>query len=500
MTKIHRILKWLKHPGDRLARRVIHGGFWVFIIRIFRRLFGLLKLIVIARLLSPEDFGLFGIAMLALATLQSFSQTGFNQAIIQKKDDVRSYLDTAWTVGIIRNFALGTILVLIAPGVGTFFGEPGAVLLVRVLAISVVVQSFTNIGTIYFRKELQFHRQFLYEFGGMIVNIAVAIPLAFILRNALALVYATIAGNTVQVVMSYALHSFKPKPELNRKRVIELYDFGRWIFGSSILVFIALHADDIFAGKFLGAAALGIYQLSYKISNSMATEITSVIGQVTFPAFSKLQKNVSRLREAFFNTVEASTGISAPLAAGIFLLAPDFVHVVLEPKWEPMIPILRILTVSGFFRSILSTGGPLINAVGMPKINFKINLLRSAILAGTIYPLTRFYGLSGTAYAVLLGLFGGFLLWLRFSSRTVNSSYRQLLKKLAPPIVGSLVMVLFIVLAKWLMPPLNLGLLFAVISLGVFIYALYSFVIWKFYGVGPIRSLQVILNYARNVD
>jgi len=498
MSIINRILNWLKNPGGKLSRQVIQGGFWVFTIRILRRLFGILKLIVIARLLSPEDFGLFGIAMLALAALQSFSKTGFNQAIIQKKEGARSYLDTAWTVGIIRNLALAGLLVLLAPFIGSFFGEPGAVFLARMLAVAVAIKGFTNVGVIYFRKELQFHKQFLYESASIVVNIAVAIPLAFILRSALALVFAIIVSNAVQMFLSYVLHPFRPELEVDLKKAKELYDFGKWIFGSSIVVFIALHGDDIFAGKYLGAAALGIYQLSFKISNSMATEITHVIGQVTFPAFSKLQNNVDRLREAFFNTVEASVGISVPLAAGIFLLAPDFVHVVLEPKWEQMIPILRILTVSGLLRSMVATGGPLVNAVGKPRLDFRINLLRSVLIAVSIYPLTRIYGLSGTAYSVLLGLTGSFLLWIKFTSRTTNTAYGHLLKKLAPPLLGSLIMVAVIVGVKQFLPQPGLPLFFAIIFLGVITYTIYSIIVWKMYDVGPLKSLQVMISYARN--
>jgi len=498
MFNLNRIIKWLKNPGGRLSRRVIQGGFWVFTIRIFRRLFGLLKLIVLARLLAPDDFGLFGIATLALATLRSFSATGFNQAIIQKKEEVSAHLNTAWTVSVVRNLVLAVILVIIAPGVSRFFGEPGATLLIRLLAISVTVNGLTNVGIIYFKKELEFHRQFLYESVGVVVNIAVAIPLAFTLRNALALVYATIAGNAAQMVFSYILHPYKPELEIEWQKARDLYNFGRWIFGSSILVFVAVHADDIFAGKYLGVAALGIYQLSFRISNSMASEITGVVGEVTFPAFSKLQGNIDRLRKAFFNTVEASIGISAPLAAGLFILAPDFVHIVLEPKWEPMIPILRILTVSGLIRALISTGGPLVNAIGKPRINFWINLVRTSLLAASIYPLTSLYGLSGTAYAVLLGLSGSLLLWLFFMSRTVDTTYQQLLGKVGPPLGGSMLMVLSILIAKWFLPQLNLPLFFALIFIGVCTYFIFSFIIWRLFRIGLIRSLKVMLSYARS--
>jgi len=132
-VKLNRIYIWLKHPGESLSQRVVHAGFWAFVLRIISRLFGLARTIVLARLLAPNDFGLYGIALLSLSALETFSRTGFEQALIQKKEDIKPYLDTAWTVQVIRGFVLASILVLGAPLVGAFFGEPRAVLLVRVL-------------------------------------------------------------------------------------------------------------------------------------------------------------------------------------------------------------------------------------------------------------------------------------------------------------------------------------------------------------------------------
>ena len=497
MQLLIKIFRWLKNPGEKLSRRVIHGGFWVFAIRIFRRLFGLLKIIVLARLLAPEDFGLFGIAMLALSTVQSLSRTGFNQAIIQKREDTIPYLNTAWTVGLARNFLLTLVLFFAAPLVGTFFSEPRAVLLIRVLSFTVFLNGLKNIGVIFFRKRLQFHKQFIYQSVDIVVNIAVTIPLAFILRSAWALVYGALAGKAVQLLLSYIIHPYRPRLGLDFEKAREMYDFGKWVYGSTVLFFIALNIDDIFAGKLLGAAALGIYQLSFRISNSMATEITNVMSQVTFPAFSKIQENIQALKRAFKNTLEASVSIGAPMAAGIFLLAPDFVHVVLEPKWEPMIPILRIMAIAGLIRSIIASGGPLFNSVGKPRMNFLMNLLRVAVICVFIYPLTMSFGLIGTAVTVLIGLSLTAILWLRFISNTIESGYRPIFKVLSFSMVGAIIMDLAIIGIKSLLPTMNLPLLFAVIFAGITVYMLYSIFIKMLYDEGPISSLAKILNYAR---
>ncbi len=110
--------------SESLSKRVVRGGIWVFALRITSRSLGFIRTIILARLLAPEDFGLLGIAMLAIATLETFSQTGFNAALIQKKENVESYLDTAWTVSAVRGVLLFLILFLSAPLVATFFNSP----------------------------------------------------------------------------------------------------------------------------------------------------------------------------------------------------------------------------------------------------------------------------------------------------------------------------------------------------------------------------------------
>ena len=126
-------------PSTDLRARVIRGGFWVFGLRITNQFFGLARIIVLARLLAPADFGLFGIALLAMSALETFSQTGFSAALIQKKKDTGPYLDTAWTVQVIRGGVLALIAFLIAPYVAAFFDAPAARPILQVIALSMLL-------------------------------------------------------------------------------------------------------------------------------------------------------------------------------------------------------------------------------------------------------------------------------------------------------------------------------------------------------------------------
>ena len=154
-TRIQSSLNWLVHPGPRLSQRVVHAGLWSFAIRITMRLMAFSRTVILARLLAPDDFGLMGIALLMLSLLTIFTQTGFDSALVQRKGDIQPYLDTAWTVRLVRGALLALLLVLAAPLLASFFNAPAATQIIRVMAISAFLSGLVNIGVVYFEKELQ---------------------------------------------------------------------------------------------------------------------------------------------------------------------------------------------------------------------------------------------------------------------------------------------------------------------------------------------------------
>lgn len=393
------------HETESLSKKVVRGGMWVFGLRIISRSLGFVRTIILARLLAPSDFGLLGIAMLAIATLETFSQTGFQAALVQKKDNIESYLDTAWTVSAIRGVILFLILLLSAPVVAKFFNSPQAALVIKVVAVSTLLSGFRNIGILFFQKELEFNKQFTYELSATLVDVTVAITLAFMLRNVWALVWGGLAANFVRLFMSYILHPYRPHARFNKAEFKELFGFGKWVLGSSILGFLITQGDDIFVGKMLGVTALGFYQMAYLISNLPATEITHVISQVTFPAYSKLQDDLPKLREAYLKVLQVTAFLSFPAAGLIFVLAPDFTQIFLGEKWLPMVPAMQILVLAGLVRSIAATTGHVFYAVKRVRIDTILQLVRFVILALLIYPFTVKWGLLGASIVVLLSIF-----------------------------------------------------------------------------------------------
>jgi len=438
----------LTKSGGSLSHRTVRGGFWVFSLRIVQQLFGFTRLIILARILAPHDFGLMGIALLTMSTLETFSQTGFQAALIQKKKDIESYLDAAWTVLILRGLVLFGILYFAAPLAASFFDAPEAKPIIQVIGFSVLFQAFTNIGVIYFQKELEFNKEFIYQFAGTLADFTVAILSVLILRNVWALVLGLLAGNAVRCFMSYLIHPYRPRLSRDLAKAKELFGFGKWVLGSSILVFLITQGDDIFVGKLLGATALGFYQLAYRISNMPATEITHIISRVTFPVYSKLQDDISKLRAAYLKVLQITAFLSFPIAGLIFVLAPDFTEIFLGQKWMPMVPAMQVLVFAGLFRSIAATTGPIFYAVGKPKIETKWQIVRLFVIAALIYPCTIKWGILGASIVVFLSIFVSNIGFSFKAIKITRCGIKNFSKPIALPLINGIIMIISIFALK----------------------------------------------------
>ena len=391
-------------PKTSLTSRVVKGSAWVFVGKLASRGLQAIKLVVLARLLVPDDFGLFGIVMLSLAAVGTFTQTGFQTALIQKQGDTEDYLDTAWTVQVSRGFLLAAALFAAAPVIAWFFDEPRVVPLLQVLSAIELVRGFTNIGIVYFQKELEFHKQVANQLISSTVALAVGVTLAWHLRNVWALVWGSLAGQLTSTALSYALHPYRASIRVDRGQAAELFGFGRWILGNSIVSFLAMKVDQIILGRLLGAAALGVYNMAERIGGLVPTEFMHLTNEVMMPAYAKVQDDRERLGRAFLEVFGTAVSVGGPLAAFISLAAPELVPAILGPEWLSAIIPLQILALGGLLRCVIGVSSPIFVGTGHPHIQFWKSLIRATVTLGSIYPLTARYGVPGTALAGVLGV------------------------------------------------------------------------------------------------
>jgi lipopolysaccharide exporter len=433
---------------ERLSKKVVRGGLWLFVLRITNRGLGFIRTIILARLLAPEDFGLLGVAMLAASTLDALSHTGFQSALIQKSENVKSYLDVAWTISVVRGVVLFFILVFSAPLIAEFFNSPQAKLVIMVIAVNMLLSGCGNIGVIFFQKELKFNKQFIFELSATLVDVAVSIGLAVILKNVWALIWGGIAKNIVRLLLSYILHPYRPRIKFQKEKFRDLFGFGIWVSGSTILIFLITQGDDIFVGKMLGVAALGFYQMAYLVSNLPVTEVADVVSRVTYPAYCKLQHDLRKVGEVYLKVLQLTAYVSVPLAAGIFILGPEFTRIFLGEKWMPMVPAMQVLAIAGLVGSIVATTKPIFYGIGKPKVDTIWQIVRLLMLCGLIYPLSVRMGIAGVAIATFISSFFSAIGFNLMMIRLLGCSFRSFGKLTILPLINAVIMVVVIMILK----------------------------------------------------
>ncbi|NOY54549.1 MAG: lipopolysaccharide biosynthesis protein, partial [Actinobacteria bacterium] len=448
MQRIRAAWYWLMHPEGTLTNRAVNAGVWAFALTMTTRGLRTVRVIVLARLLSPDDFGLMGIALLTLAFLNAFTTTGFNQALIQREGDIRGHLDAAWTVSILRGLLIGGLIIAGAPIVAGFFHTASAVGILRVMGASMMISGLKNVGVVFFDKDLQFRQRFTFRSIPQVIDLIVAVTAAIILRNVWALVFGVLAREISTTVASYIAHPYRPHLNFDRQKMRELLSFGIWIFGSAILSYFSANLDDIAVGRVLDATMLGFYTTAYTLSSITSQQMTGVITEVAFPAFSKLQSDKDRLRSAYLRTLRAVALVAFPVAAGLWFVGPQLVGTFMGTKWLPLIPAFNVLLLWGLLRSIGSTTSPLLFAAGRPDINTKLHLVTVVLLAVVIYPFTTAGGIVGAAWATIVaGLFPvGYLLLL--TGRFLKAPRWTIFRTITIPAAASLVMTGVLVLAR----------------------------------------------------
>lgn len=341
-------------------------------------------------------------------------------------------------------------------------------LVIRVLALTILLGGIQNVGVVYFTKDLAFHKYFSLQMVTEFAATGTTIVMVLVVRSVWALVVGRIAGALCGCAASYLMHPFRPRLRFSWLEARQLWHFGRHVMGISILKFLCLHGDDVLLGRMLGATALGLYQQAYRVGQMVATELGNKIADVAFPAYSKLQDNLEKMRGGYFKALQLSSVTVFPVAGGLIALAPEITEHVFGARWLPMVPAMQILCLVGPLRCMQRA--PVFMAIGRPDIITRITALRFILLAVSIYPLTLKWGMTGTALSVA-GT--GFLMQpvgMRQMRRLVGIREWDNLKILAYPAGATALMMAAVYGGKTLLPEGPVSLL-ALVGLGAVVYA-----------------------------
>ena len=360
----------------------------------------MLRLVVLAWLLTPDDFGLVAIATTAVGFLLQLTEFGMIPALIQGREVDEAHYNVAWTVGVTRATGVCLVVFFLAPWMAQLFSEPRATPIIQVLALRPILDSVASIKVARLTRELDFRPLAILKLSEAIVSFIVAVLLAPA-WGVWALVAGILAGSTTYLVLSYVVTSYRPRFSFAWETIRPLIRFGRWVFLTGLIVLAGNYVHRIVISRQLGTADLGLYFLAAQLAFLPAEAASEVVGAVVFPLFSRLQSDARRAAETFRM---AFTGLAIPVylaCALLITLAPSLIENVLGPKWEGTAAVIQILALVSMIGIFGEVAVPLFNGFGLPNRVTAIEVVQSASIILFVLLLTGRFGLSGAALAWL---------------------------------------------------------------------------------------------------
>lgn len=402
--------------------------------------------LVLTRFLTPADFGVVGVAMIAVGLAQIFQDFGLGKTLIQRETEVDKSANIIFWTNITLSLLLYGILFLSAPLLSRFFHEPKVIDVLRVLCLQIIFLSLISVHQALFQRNFQFKQLFFIgSYSGLVICL-VSIPLALFGYGVWALVFGTLAGSIVQVLLYWRLNYWRPRLSYDFQLAKQLFGFSSWVAIEAFLLWMIGWGDSIILGHFLGITELGIYRVGTTFLLFVFGVFLNPLLPVSYSLFSRLQSNHEELKQTFLKTIRIIVSISLPLGVGLTLLSPAISSVVFEQKWQG---IEIVITIIGLMYGIGWTVGlnhELYRAIGRPDINTKLTIILILYYI-PVYVLAAPYGLYIFCLARFALGISSILFYLYFTKRVLDFPLTYLWDPLKTPLIASLIMAVLIYLA-----------------------------------------------------
>lgn len=467
-----------------LRKLVVSGLFWAGGTRLLGQAFTWAVTIAVMRLLSPEDYGLLAMAMVAVNLLALLAEAGLGAAIVQAKELDGPVLRTILGAAIIVNVAAFAIIFLAAPAIAVFFGEERLVLVVRMLSLQFLVGTFAVVPGALLARRMDFRASGLVALSASIVGSLVTLALALTGQGVWALVAGTLAASLCQTIGVNILSPFMGRPSFALGAAKRLLLFGGEVTAARVLWFLYSQADMLIAGKLLGKEALGVYSVSMHLASLPIQKISGVVNQVALPAFARAQTDDALVAAYLLKALHIAALVAFPVLWGISAIAPEVVAVLLGDKWAKatlplqLLPLVMPLTMASVIFSTAFQG------VGRGGIVVR-NLITACIVMPAAFWVGAHWDAAGLSlawvlcYPVVLGVNFHRMLPL------IGLTWRDLFQVLAPVVLASASMYVMVSAARSLVGQ-ALGapsLLPLMIGVGM---ATYGLVLW----IGNRKSIE----------
>lgn len=429
--------------SESLKSKTLHGVFWSAIDVFGRQGIQFVISIVLARILVPADFGLIGMLTIFFGIAQSFVDSGFGTALIQKKNPTKEDYSTVFFFNILVGLVFYAILFLCAPIIADFYKQPLLLNLTRFLGLNIIINSFSLVQANIFAKQIDFKSTTKISLITVIFSGIVGIFLAYHGFGVWSLAIQQILSAILNSFLLWLLSKWRPAFLFSLSSLKTMFKFGSRLLASGLLEVVFTNIYNIIIGKAFSAKQLGFYTQAQKIQTIPSNLVGNTVSRVTFSIFSSIQEDNLRLKQGYRKTIKIIVFIVFPLMFGLIVVAKPLIKILLTDKWLPSVIFFQLLCIVGIFYTLSSINLNILNVKGRSDIFFRLDVVKKILILISI-AISLPLGIIALVISQVIFNIIAYFLNIYFSGKLIDFSVKEQLYDIIPYLVLSLGMGIFI--------------------------------------------------------
>ncbi|MFC1793544.1 lipopolysaccharide biosynthesis protein [Planctomycetota bacterium] len=437
--------------SDGLKTKALHGLFWAFFERAGEQGIQFIISIILARLLFPEQFGLIGMLVIFMMIAETFLNSGFGPALIQKKDATHIDECSIFYFNILVGFLAAGLLCVAAPWIADFYNQPLLTPLTRALSLNLIINAFGLIQITLLTKHIDFKTQLKVSVIAAVLSGTIGITMAFNGFGIWSLVAYSLSSNLFRTTLLWLSTTWRPSLVFSLKALRDMFGFGSRLLIAGLVRTIFDNLYLVVIGKLFSAGDLGYYARAKRLEGVPRTNLSGVVNKVTFPVLSTIQDEPVRLKRALRKALTTLALFNFPMMIGLALIARPLVIVLLTEKWLPCVPYLRLLCITGLLYPLHAVNLNLLLAKGRSDLSLRLTVIKNAAKVVVLVITCRF-GIEAILWGQIALSVCAYWLNAYYTKKLVGYGVAEQLCDVAPYLGGAVMMGACVYAAQFAVP------------------------------------------------
>lgn len=478
---------------ENLKAKTVSGMIWSALQRFGTMGISFVSNIVLARLLTPDDYGCIGMLAIFITVSNTFVDGGFGSALIQKKDVTQKDYSTIFWWNLFLSVVLYGVLFISAPAVSRFYNIPLLESVLQVQGIVLIINALNIVQTNHLRKSINFKRLATIHIVSHIIGAVLAIVLAYMGWGVWALVAQQIVASSITSVMLWVMNRWMPSLCFSVESFKQLFSFGGFVLASNLINTFCNNVQGLLIGKFFNPATLGYYTQARKLEEIASHSLSGITDQVSYPVLSKLQSNKYAMISAIRKLLLSLAFITFPLMLILVLVAEPLILFIYGEKWLSCVPYFQILCVAGMAGSLYSVNMRSIEAIGKSKEMFLVTVIKRFVGLSAIVIGLMLYDIKGVMIGIVFNYWFSYFVNITMVSKYVGYKWKQQLKDLLPIVLVSLFAML---LSLFIVKVIGVNLIYFNTLIKLFIFVVVYMIISYIF---RLEAYKTVLNIVINI-